>query len=101
MAESVKNYLNEKKGICSWLFTLDHKRIGILYLVSVLTFFFIGGIFALLLRLELFTVGETIMKPDTYNQMMTLHGAMMVFMVIIPGIPAIFGNFFSTSSNWS
>ena len=90
----MKNYLNEKTGLWSWLSTLDHKRIGLLYLVSVLTFFFIGGIFALLLRLELFTVGETIMQPDTYNQIMTLHGVMMVFMVIIPGIPAIFGNFF-------
>jgi len=90
----VKNYLNEKTGLWSWLSTLDHKRIGLLYLFSVLTFFFIGGIFALLLRLELFTVGETIMGPDTYNQIMTLHGVMMVFMVIIPGVPAIFGNFF-------
>lgn len=90
----MKNYLNEKTGLWSWLSTLDHKRIGLLYLFSVLTFFFIGGIFALLLRLELFTVGETIMGPDTYNQIMTLHGVMMVFMVIIPGVPAIFGNFF-------
>ena len=90
----MKNYLNEKTGLWSWLSTLDHKRIGLLYLFSVLTFFFIGGVFALLLRLELFTVGETIMQPDTYNQIMTLHGVMMVFMVIIPGIPAIFGNFF-------
>ena len=90
----MKNYLNEKTGLWSWLSTLDHKRIGLLYLFAVLTFFFVGGIFALLLRLELFTVGKTIMEPDTYNQIMTLHGVMMVFMVIIPGIPAIFGNFF-------
>ncbi|MDE0151757.1 MAG: cytochrome c oxidase subunit I [Bdellovibrionales bacterium] len=90
----MKNYLNEKTGLWSWLSTLDHKRIGLLYLFSVLTFFFIGGIFALLLRLELFTVGETIMGPEAYNQIMTLHGVMMVFMVIIPGVPAIFGNFF-------
>ena len=90
----MKNYLNEKTGLWSWLSTLDHKRIGLLYLFSVLTFFFIGGVFALLLRLELFTVGETIMGPEAYNQIMTLHGVMMVFMVIIPGIPAIFGNFF-------
>ena len=90
----MKNYLNEKTGLWSWLSTLDHKRIGLLYLFSVLTFFFVGGIFALLLRLELFTVGETIMGPEAYNQIMTLHGVMMVFMVIIPGVPAIFGNFF-------
>ena len=90
----MKNYLNEKTGLWSWFSTLDHKRIGLLYLISVVVFFFVGGIFALLLRLELFTVGETIMGPDTYNQIMTLHGVMMVFMVIIPGVPAIFGNFF-------
>ena len=90
----MKNYLNEKTGLKSWLLTLDHKRIGILYLIAVSSFFFLGGIFALLLRLELFTAGRTIMDPDTYNQMMTLHGVLMVFTVIIPGIPAIFGNFF-------
>ena len=90
----MKNYLNEKTGLWSWFITLDHKRIGLLYLFSVLTFFLVGGIFALLLRYELFTVGETIMSADTYNQVMTLHGVMMVFMVVIPGIPAIFGNFF-------
>ena len=90
----MKNYLNEKTGLWSWLTTLDHKRIGLLYLFSVLSFFFVGGVFAVLLRLELFSVGETIMSASTYNQVMTLHGVMMVFLVIIPGIPAIFGNFF-------
>src|SRR5690606_38614205 len=69
------------------------KRIGILYMVSVLTFFFIGGIFAMLIRAELFSVGETIMTAAHYNQAMTFHGAIMVFMVIIPGIPAFLGNF--------
>ncbi len=90
----MKNYLNEKTGLWSWLTTLDHKRIGLLYLFFVLFAFFVGGVFAVLLRLELFSVGETIMSADTYNQVMTLHGVMMVFMVVIPGIPAIFGNFF-------
>ena len=89
-----KNYLDEKKGIASWLFTLDHKRIGILYMFTVTTFFFIGGIFALLLRLELFTAGKTIVDASLYNQFMTYHGAIMVFMVIIPGIPGTLGNFF-------
>ena len=88
-----KNYLNWKKGIRSWLFTLDHKRIAILYMITVFSFFFIGGIFALLIRIELFKVGETIMKSALYNQIMTYHGAIMVFMVIIPGIPAFLGNF--------
>ena len=88
-----KNYLNWQKGIKSWLFTFDHKRIGILYMITVFSFFFVGGIFALLIRLELFKVGETIMKSGFYNQIMTYHGAIMVFMVIIPGIPAFLGNF--------
>lgn len=88
------NYINEFKGIKSWLTSLDHKRIGLLYMITVLTFFLFGGIAALLLRLELFSAGPTVMKADTYNQVMTYHGAVMVFMVIIPGIPAILGNFF-------
>ena len=91
---SEKNYLNEKKGLCSWLFTLDHKRIGILYMITVFTFFLVGGVFALLMRLELFKSGETLMSSALYNQFMTFHGAIMVFMVIIPGIPAFLGNFF-------
>jgi cytochrome c oxidase subunit 1 len=91
---SDKNYINEFAGIKSWLTSLDHKRIGLLYMISVLTFFLFGGIAALLLRLELFSAGPTIMKADTYNQVMTYHGAIMVFMVIIPGIPAILGNIF-------
>lgn len=88
-----KNYLNEKSGLWSWLTTLDHKRIGILYMISVMTFFAIGGAFAMLIRLELFSTGKNIMDAHMYNQAMTFHGAVMVFMVIIPGIPAFLGNF--------
>jgi len=87
------NYLNWEKGLWSWLTTLDHKRIGILYMISVMTFFAIGGSFAMLIRWELFSVGKTIMDAKQYNQAMTFHGAIMVFMVIIPGIPAFLGNF--------
>lgn len=87
------NYLNWKKGIASWLFTLDHKRIGLLYMFTVFGFFLVGGIFALLMRLELFSVGENFIASDLYNKLMTYHGAIMVFMVIIPGIPAFLGNF--------
>lgn len=83
----------EKKGILSWVLTLDHKRIGILYLVTILAFFLVGGISALLVRLELIAPGKTIMDANTYNQFFTLHGAVMVFIVIVPGIPATFGNF--------
>jgi cytochrome c oxidase subunit 1 len=86
------NYLTHDKGALSWIFTLDHKRIGVMYLCSVLTAFALGGFFALLVRTELLTPGRTIMDHDTYNQMFTLHGAIMVFLVIIPGIPAALGN---------
>jgi len=87
------NYLNEKSGLWSWLTTLDHKRIGILYMIAVMLFFFIGGVFAMLIRYELFRAGGQIMDGATYNKIMTFHGAIMVFMVIIPGIPAFLGNF--------
>ena len=94
------NYLNWEKGLWSWLTTIDHKRIGIMYFITVMFFFFIGGVMALLLRLELFApntaanVGQILSNGDAYNQVMTYHGAIMVFMVIVPGIPAILGNFF-------
>lgn len=91
---STKNYLNESSGLWSWLTTLDHKRIGIMYMISVMFFFLVGGIAALLIRGELLTVGPTLFSAGTYNQVLTYHGAVMVFMVIVPGIPAIFGNFF-------
>jgi len=87
-----ESYLTHDKGILSWIFTLDHKRIGVMYLCSVLSAFALGGLFALLVRTELLTPGRTIMDADTYNQMFTLHGAIMVFLVIIPGIPAALGN---------
>lgn len=87
------NYLNEKSGLWSWLTSLDHKRIGIMYMIAVLTFFFIGGVFAMLIRWELFDSGKNIVDAGTYNQFMTFHGAIMTFMVIIPGVPAFLGNF--------
>lgn len=93
MSDANHNYINHEKGLWSWLTTHDHKRIGILYMISVMFFFLLGGIFAMLIRTELFTSGETIVRPEMYNQFMTFHGAIMVFMVIIPGIPAFLGNF--------
>src|SRR5690348_4791176 len=86
------NYLTHEKGFLSWALTLDHKRIGVMYLASVLCAFALGGFFALVVRTELLTPGRTIIDHDTYNQMFTLHGAIMVFLVIIPGIPAALGN---------
>lgn len=87
------NYLNEKRGILSWLTTLDHKRIGIMYLWSVLLAFLLGGIFAMVIRMELLTPKQTIISADAYNKAFTLHGAIMIFLFIIPAIPAALGNF--------
>lgn len=89
----VDNYLTHGSGLASWLFTLDHKRIGVMYLIAILVAFLLGGIFAMLIRTELIAPGETIVNNDQYNQLFTLHGAIMVFLVIIPGIPAALGNF--------
>ncbi len=85
-------YLAVTKGIMNWLITLDHKRIGVMYLAGILLALIIGGAFALLVRIELFHPGGWL-SPDTYNQFFTVHGAVMVFLVIIPGIPAALGNF--------
>ncbi len=87
------NYLTAKKGLMSWLVTVDHKRIGMMYLGAILFSFFLGGLMAVLIRLELLAPGRTIMGPKTYNQVFTLHGAIMVFLFIIPSIPAALGNF--------
>jgi cytochrome c oxidase subunit 1 len=92
------NYLTHGKGILSWLLTLDHKRIAIMYMVSICAAFFVGGVFAMLLRTELLTPGPTFSSNektawDLYNHMFTLHGAVMVFLFIIPAVPGIIGNF--------
>jgi cytochrome c oxidase subunit I len=87
------NYLNADRGVWSWLTTVDHKRIAIMYLVSVLIAFLLGGIFAMALRVELLTPGPTIMGANTYNRMFTLHGVVMIFLFMIPAIPGVFGNF--------
>ena len=87
-----KNYINHSSGIASWLLTLDHKRIGLMYLVGISLSFFLGGIFALGIRLELFAPGMQFLTAEDYNKVFTLHGAVMVFLFIIPGIPAALGN---------
>jgi cytochrome c oxidase subunit I len=86
------DFWNASKGLKSWLLTLDHKRIGFMYLFGILGALILGGAFALLVRIELFSPGETIIGQDRYNSFFTLHGAVMVFLVIIPGIPAALGN---------
>ena len=88
-----KNYLNTAFTFKSWLLTVDHKRIAILYLLAVTVFFLIGGLFAVLIRLELLTPAGDMMQSETYNKMFTMHGVMMVFFFLIPAIPAILGNF--------
>jgi cytochrome c oxidase subunit 1 len=92
------NYLNARKGVWSWMTTVDHKRIGIMYLTMILTSFFLGGVFALLVRLSLLNqkhtlFGKTLFDAETYNRLFTLHGVIMVFLFIIPSIPAALGNF--------
>jgi len=92
-ATTDRDFYAESSGIKNWLVTLDHKRIGLMYLTSVMLAFIAAGIFALLIRIELLSVGQTIMDADTYNQVFTLHGAIMVFLFIIPSVPAALGNF--------
>ena len=87
------SYLVSKRGLMSWLVTVDHKRLGLMYLASVMFFFLIAGILAIVLRTELFTPDQDFMSAQTYNQVFTLHGAIMVFLFIIPAIPAALGNF--------
>ena len=88
-----ENYLNAGHGLKSWLLTVDHKRIALLYLISITFFFFIGGFFALLIRLELLTPVGELVQSDTYNKLFTMHGQVMVFFFVIPGVPAVLGNF--------
>ena len=91
--ERREHYLNINYGIQSWLFTTDHKRIAWLYLLSVTFFFFIGGIFATFVRLELMTPQGDLVQAETYNKLFTMHGVTMVFFFLIPSIPAVLGNF--------
>ncbi|HSU58691.1 MAG TPA: cytochrome c oxidase subunit I [Bryobacteraceae bacterium] len=88
-----KNYLNEKQGLLSWLLSTDHKRIGILYTFSITCFFFLGGFFALLMRLELLSPRNWLVSAGTYNKLFTMHGIIMVWFFLIPSIPGTLGNF--------
>ncbi|HMG35298.1 MAG TPA: cytochrome c oxidase subunit I [Blastocatellia bacterium] len=87
------HYLNSTYGLKSWLLTVDHKRIALLYLASITFFFFLGGAFAVAIRLELLTPQGDLMQAETYNRMFTMHGVVMVFFFLIPAIPATLGNF--------
>jgi cytochrome c oxidase subunit I len=87
------HYLNDGYGIRSWLLTRDHKRIALLYLAAVTFFFFVGGAFAVVIRLDLATPAGDLVSDETYNRLFTMHGVMMVFFFLIPVIPAVLGNF--------
>lgn len=88
-----EHYLNIDYSWRSWLLTVDHKRIAILYLISITLFFFVGGFFATLLRLELVTPQGDLVQAETYNKLFTMHGVTMIFFFLIPSIPAVLGNF--------
>lgn len=86
-------YRGKHTGLMGWILSTDHKRIGLLYLASLLTFFMIGVTLAFFMRLEQLSQGPTLMSAETYNAIFTLHGVIMVFLVVVPGIPATLGNF--------
>ncbi len=88
-----ETYLNVSYRVRSWLLTADHKRIAILYMISITLFFFVGGAAAVLMRLELMTPQGDLVRAETYNKLFTIHGVMMVFFFLIPSIPAVLGNF--------
>src|SRR4026208_703235 len=87
------NYLNNVFSLCSWLLTKDHKRIAIMYLITVSLFFFAGGLYAATIRLELLTPASDLLETGTYNKVFTQHGILMIFFFLIPSIPAVLGNF--------
>jgi cytochrome c oxidase subunit 1 len=91
--EERTNYLNADYSIRSWLLTTDHKRIAILYLVSIALFFAVGGTFAGLIRLNLLTPYGDLVQAETYNKLFTMHGIIMIFFFLIPSIPTVLGNF--------
>ncbi|MEM8997037.1 MAG: cbb3-type cytochrome c oxidase subunit I, partial [Acidobacteriota bacterium] len=88
-----EHYLNAGHGIKSWLLSTDHKRIAVLYLISISVFFALGGIYAGLIRLELVTPQGDLFQPDTYNRVFTMHAILMIFFFLLPSIPATLGNF--------
>src|SRR6187431_1683230 len=87
------HYLNNGHGLKSWLLTKDHKRIAVMYLISISVMFLLGGLFAMGIRLELATPQGDFVTADTYNKFFTLHGVIMVFFFLIPSVPAVLGNF--------
>jgi cytochrome c oxidase subunit 1 len=87
-------YLNADRGIFSWLLTKDHKRIALLYLITVTLMFFFGGFAITIVRLNLMTPRGGLVQADTYNRLFTIHGVIMVFFFLVPVVPTVLGNFF-------
>ncbi len=92
-AAAIPSYLTEPHGWKSWLFTTDHKRIGLLYMVTVTLFFFVGGLAATLIRLNLIAPRGALVTAELYNKLFTIHGIVMVWFFLIPIIPTALGNF--------
>ncbi len=90
---SYLEYKGKYTGFLGWIFSTDHKRIGLLYLYSIATMFVVGVLLGLSMKLELLAPGKTIMDAQTYNSVFTVHGVIMIFMIVVPGLPAVFGNF--------
>src|SRR5918993_2279138 len=88
------NYLSNGFTLKSWLLTKDHKRIAIMYLITISMFFMAGGLYAATIRLELLTPDTDLLSSATYNKVFTQHGILMIFFFLIPSIPAVLGNFF-------
>jgi cytochrome c oxidase subunit 1 len=91
---SYLEYQGRFRGLAGWIFSTDHKRIALLYLYSIATLFIVGALLGLSMKLELLAPGKTLMDAKTYNGVFTLHGITMIFLIVIPGMPAVFGNFF-------
>lgn len=89
-----ETYLNNDYSIKSWLLTQEHKRIAVMYLISITVFFLLAGVFAILFRMELMTPEGDLFSADTYNRLFTLHGVIMIFLFLVPSVPATLGNFF-------
>jgi cytochrome c oxidase subunit I len=92
-APPAPTYLEDGTTVMSWLNTRDHKRVAVMFLVSVIFFFFVGGVFAMLMRIKLLQPGPFFVDALSYNRMFTLHGVVMIFLFLIPAIPSAFGNF--------
>ncbi|MCB9867624.1 MAG: cytochrome c oxidase subunit I [Phycisphaerales bacterium] len=93
LSGSEHNYLSRDYHVLSWLLTKDHKRIGILYLVTITAFFLLGGLAATLMRLNLLTPNGWLVEGATYNKLFTMHGVIMVWFFLVPAVPAVIGNF--------